>query len=149
MPSTHGKASGTSCLENAIADVVREAALVGATITITVSPVLPIPAEWSPRGDQTAVVDPPDGELDPPDVEADLIRLLRDAPGEQLTVQEFAKLLGHRLENTRDDLLRAWRLPDSVKDWLYSRCDTRTVNGGKIRTYRLTDAGRKIVLSGD
>lgn len=147
MSSAHRMGDGTSGLEDAIAAVVREAALLGANITITVSPVLPIPPMWSPKGDQPAMDYPPEEVLDPPEVEADLITHLLDAPGEQLTLPEFAKLLGRPVDEIRGFLRGAGRTSHSVKDWLYTRFDTRTEDGPKVRTYRLTDAGRKVVLS--
>lgn len=148
MSGMHLEAGGTAGLEDAIAAVVREAALVGATVTITVNPVLPIPPTWSARRDQAAAVDdPPAEDLDPPDVERDLIMHLRDAPGEQLTLPEFVALVGGTIEDNRGFLRRAGRNPDSVKDWLYTRFYTKTADGCRVRTYRLTDAGRKVAFS--
>lgn len=141
---------GTLGLEDAIAAVVREAALLGATVTITMNPALPIPPAWNPKEGRMATGHLSEAEveeLDPPEIEGDLITYLVDALGEQLTLPQFAKLLGMTSGQARGFFRRASCRPDSVKNWLFTQFDTVVEDDRKFRTYRLTDAGRKIVLS--
>ncbi len=141
MFNPHKPGDDATGLERALAAVIREASRVGATVTVTVNPLPPdLDLPMASSGADQAEV------LDPPEVEAALVLALCDAPGEQLTLVQFAEIEGRTVEETRGLLRGAGRTSISVKDWLYTRFDTKTDDGRKIRTYRLTDAGRKAAL---
>lgn len=150
MSRAHDLGRGTSGLEDAISAVVREAALLGATVTIAVNPVLPTPSLWSPEKSRLAtghLFEAEVEELDPPQIEADLLMYLFDAPGEQLTSAEFARLVGMTVGQARGLFRRCKQLTGSVNGWLFTQFDTIVEGNRKTRTYRLTDAGRRVVHS--
>lgn len=86
-------------------------------------------------------------DLDPPTIEADLLTYLFDAPGAQLTLAEFAELIGMAVGQVRKLLRYSERLNDTVNGWLFTQFDTVVADNRKTRTHRLTDAGRRVVHS--
>jgi hypothetical protein len=75
-----------------------------------------------------------------------LIELKRRGPDAYLTLTEFAASLGQDEVTVRGAMRGAGRSALSVKDELYERFDSsRQGGGGKVRTYRLTPAGREFV----
>lgn len=119
-------------------------------MTIAVNPVLPIPSLWGPEKSRLAtghLSEAGVNDLDPPQIEADLLMYLFDAPGEQLTLAEFARLVGMTAGQARGLFRRGKQLTGSVNGWLFTQFDTVVEDNRKFRTYRLMDAGRRVVHS--